>query len=108
MHVSVTDQRLVIGDRRGRRYQIASDEVRRAEIYKRDDLTTDLICCDLTVERNGVSLVYTLHEEAPGWGEFLAWLGLLPGFRADWRSAVVLPPFEANRTVVFEAPTRTY
>lgn len=108
MQISVIDQRLVIRDQDGRRYEVGDEDVRRAEMYKRDELTTDLVCCDLTVEQNGIRSVYTLHEDAPGWHEFLTWLGMLPGFWADWRSAVILPAFQPNRTVVFEAPTRTY
>lgn len=45
--------------------------------YKRDEITTGLICCD--VEAGGrISL---FHEEAKGWADLLFHLSALPGSR---------------------------
>jgi hypothetical protein len=66
--------------------------------YKRDEITTDLICCDVEV----LGRVWTFHEEASGWTELIAHLSALPGFRADWYEAVVHPPFATSETVAFD------
>lgn len=65
--------------------------------YKRDEITTDLICCD--VEASG--LVWTFHEEMAGWDALIAHLSALPGFRSDWYAAVTGQPFATNETVAF-------
>ncbi len=66
--------------------------------YKRDEITTDLICCDVEV----AGQVRTFHEEAAGWTDLIAHLSALPGFRADWFEAVVHPPFATSKTVAFD------
>jgi hypothetical protein len=35
----------------------------RVMFYKRDEITTDLICCDVAVD----GTVWTFHEELGGW-----------------------------------------
>jgi hypothetical protein len=72
-------------------------EIERVTFYKRDEVTTDLICCD--VEARGKTWVY--HEEAEGWDDLLRRLEQLPTFRPDWYQAVVHPPFAACETVAF-------
>ena len=62
--------------------------------YKRDEITADLICCD--VEIGGK--VWTFHEEADGWLDLITHLSALPGFRVDWYEAVVSPPFATSET----------
>jgi hypothetical protein len=55
--------------------------------YKRDQITTDLICCNVEV----AGQVWTFHEEATGWPDLIEHLSALPGFRADWYGAVAKP-----------------
>ena len=66
--------------------------------YKRDELTTDLICCDVEVAGH----ISTFHEETKGWSDLIAHLSALPGFRFDWYEAVVSRPFAASETVAFD------
>ena len=68
---------------------------------KRDELTTDLVCCEI----GSGGKVFWFHEEMPGWDQLMTHVAQLPGFRSDWRDAVILPPFAENRTVAFEAVT---
>lgn len=75
-------------------------DVSRVEFYKRDELTTDLICCDVTVGET----VYFLHEEAPGWDEAIDAFHALPGFDAEWFAKVSQPPFAESSTTAFERP----
>jgi hypothetical protein len=78
------------------------DELRLADIdkvtfYKRDEITTDLICCDVAMAET----VRTFHEELVGWDLLLQHLYKLPNFQTDWYASVSQPPFEASETVAF-------
>jgi hypothetical protein len=73
-------------------------EIDRIVFYKRDELTTDLICCDVTMQGR----ICFFHEEASGWCELIAHLAALPGFRTDWYEAVAMPPFDLCETVAFD------
>ncbi|HYI39212.1 MAG TPA: hypothetical protein VE053_02715 [Allosphingosinicella sp.] len=66
--------------------------------FKRDELTTDLICCEVGVD----GWTWFFHEEVEGWDLLLRHLERLPGFRADWYGAVAQPAFERCETVAFE------
>ena len=72
-------------------------EIERVVFYKRDEITTDLICCDVTVG----SAVWTFHEEMADWPMLLERLERLPGFRTDWFAAVAQPPFALSETIAF-------
>ncbi len=69
----------------------------KVTFYKRDELTTDLICCE--VEANGETWFF--HEEAEGWETLISYLEKLPGFCAGWYEAVVQPPFAVSETVAY-------
>ena len=70
----------------------------RVTFYKRDELTTDLICCDVAIR--GQTLLF--HEEAVGWEVLLRHLEQLPGFKRDWYESVVQLPFATCETLAFE------
>jgi hypothetical protein len=76
---------------------IPLSDIQQVTFYKRDELTTDLICCD--VEASGQ--VWTFNEEVMGWDALLSHLEQLSGFQADWFSRVGQPPFEASETIAF-------
>lgn len=79
------------------RNQIPLTEIEQVTFYKRDEVTTDLICCD--IEARGKTWVY--HEEAEGWDDLLRHLEQLPTFKQDWYETVVHPPFATCETVAF-------
>ena len=72
-------------------------EIRAVIFYKRDEIVTDLISCDVECAGH----VWTFHEGATGWPDLIAHLSALPGFRADWFEAVVNAPFARSETVAF-------
>lgn len=72
-------------------------EIGKVTFYKRDEITTDLICCEVMVGEQ----VWTFHEELVGWDLLIAHLQGLPGFRGDWFAAVTQPPFATSETVAF-------
>jgi hypothetical protein len=78
--------------------QLPLSEIDAVVFYKRDEITTDLICCD--VETRG--RVWTFHEETGGWHELIAHLMSLPEFRANWHEAVVRSPFATTETVAYD------
>jgi hypothetical protein len=89
--------------------RVELDEIQRVVMYKRDEWTTDLVCCEVWLSAAEDDV--TLHEEMAGFDNAMSLLETLPGFRKDWREDVIQPPFAPNVTVVFErlgsASTRT-
>lgn len=77
--------------------QLPLADIDTVTFYKRDEITTDLICCD--VEMAGT--VRTFHEELEGWDALLQHLYKLPDFRTDWYASVSQPPFGVSETVAF-------
>ena len=77
-------------------------DVVSASVFKRDFITTDLVCLGFRLRGGGYVEV---NEEMEGWESFLAALpDALPGFmpQAEWLSATTLPPFQANQRSVYE------
>jgi hypothetical protein len=72
-------------------------DIAKVTFYKRDELTTDLICCDVVVGEN----VWMFNEELVGWDLLMDHLQRLPSFRGDWFAAVSQPPFASCETVAF-------
>ena len=78
--------------------QLPIEQIDAVAFYKRDELTTDLICCDVQI----AGKTWFFHEEMKGWDRLIKHLAQLPGFRSDWHAAVVRPPFVQSRTVAFK------
>ncbi|MFZ5663805.1 MAG: hypothetical protein ACOY7L_01140 [Pseudomonadota bacterium] len=72
--------------------------VERVTFFKRDEITTDLICCQVVSSGQ----VQTIHEEMPIWDALIGHLVGLPGFRQDWFAAVSQSAFQPCETVAFE------
>ena len=85
---------------------IRLDEIEQVEIYKRDELTIDLICFGIVLE-DGDRIM--LHEDIPGFDSMVEVLEQLAGFATGWRDTVVLPPFAPNALVAYvrSAPAET-
>ena len=66
--------------------------------YKRDELTTDLICSEVRAANRD----WFFHEEAQGWQLLLNHLAALPGFNADWFAAVSQPPFKCSKMIAYQ------
>lgn len=81
--------------------RVAFRDITKVTAYKCDQLTTDLICCDVTTGTGNQSLVWSLHEELLGFDNLMERFAQLPGFRREWRNAVLLPSFVENSTEIF-------
>ena len=78
--------------------QLPLSEIERVTFYKRDELTADLICCEVCAANRD----WFFHEEAKGWQLLLDHLAALPSFNDDWFAAVSQPPFERSETIAYE------
>ncbi|MHA4835820.1 hypothetical protein [Sphingopyxis sp. MSC1_008] len=72
-------------------------DVEKIVFYKRDELTTDLICCDVRVAGE----VWTFHEALTGWELLIDHLHRLPGFEPAGLASIAQPPFEVSEAVAF-------
>ena len=81
---------------------ICLKEVEKVVFFKRDELTTDLICCEIQIRTKEGLQTWFSHEETQEWEALLSQLEKLSGFDMNWRQKVVLPAFEECRTVVFQ------
>ena len=86
--------------------EISWREITRIVAYKRDLLTTDLVCFDIETEQANNLRTFTIHEEAEGFDLLDAEFGrVLTGYNSIWRNKVILPPFAPNRTTIYESTT---
>jgi hypothetical protein len=77
------------------------DEVRAIIAWKRDELTSDLVCCDINTDSRDGEQVRTVHEELAGFEALMTRFAVLPGFdRHSWE-AVIGPAFAADRRIIY-------
>ncbi|MEM9310863.1 MAG: hypothetical protein AAGA34_05390 [Pseudomonadota bacterium] len=74
-------------------------EIRKVEFYKTDEITTDLIRCNVETCEG----VFQFHEDEQEWDDLIRALAALDGFRRDWFAQVSQPPFAESRFVAFES-----
>jgi len=90
------------------RYSVKWTAIARVIAFKRDMLTTDLICFRITYSgEDGATRQLEINEEMPGFEEIVKGLDQLQGFNTGWRTKVVQPAFVANEVLIFEGPNRS-
>jgi hypothetical protein len=76
------------------------DEVEEVHAYKKDLLTTDMIC--LAFKKTAAEEYIHVHEEMAGYHDLL---GVLPrylaGFNLEWFSSVAFPAFDTNHQIIW-------
>jgi hypothetical protein len=82
---------------------IALETIREISAFKRDMVTTDLVCLEIAVIVGTTCSVYELNEEMLGFDKLVQLLGKLPRFLTTWRELVIKPPFSPRRTVIYRA-----
>lgn len=85
-------------DRRDIVDQIALPAIDRVVFFQRDELTTDLICCDVVMQ----GIVHSFHEDMKDWDRLMRHLSQLPGFRADWYESVTVEAFAPNQVIAYQ------
>lgn len=79
-------------------WRFAWGEVREVVAFKRDLITTDLVCLDFKVAGGWV----VVHEEFEGWSDLIEMMGRhLPIDPPDWFPTVIHPAFAPNVRVLF-------
>lgn len=79
--------------------------VGRVEFFKRGEVTTNLICCEIALTgKTDAGDVIFAHEDMPHWEELIRKLEFLGGFDVEWFSHVSQPPSAEYRYLAFERP----
>jgi len=84
------------------------DNIIKVEFFKRDELTTDLLCCEILTSGAKGNETWFVHEESTQWENVLALVNQLPNFDLNWREKMVHPVFAENRTTAFTRQVRIY
>ncbi|MCX5804628.1 MAG: hypothetical protein NT010_00985 [Proteobacteria bacterium] len=74
--------------------------------FKRDLLTTDIVCFAIEVREQDTSNIIEINEEIAGFDTLDERLSQIPGFMSNWREFVIKPPFARQETVIFEKEQR--
>lgn len=77
--------------------QLPLADIAKVTFYKRDEITSDLIRCDVVAAGSA----WAFNEEDVGRDLLLQHLYKLPDFQTDWYAAVSQPPFATSETVAF-------
>jgi hypothetical protein len=85
----------------GREIHISWGDVARITAFKRDLVTSDLICIEF-VDADG--RVYEVNEEVDGYQAVEDALVNRFHVEKDWRRHIALPAFQENRRVLYEGP----
>ena len=81
---------------------VAFSAIASIRAYKLDLLTYDNIAFAFCDEAGDVLLA--VAEDDDGWPDLLAWVEALPPDHPNWWSAVALPAFARNETVIWRRP----
>ena len=82
-------------------WEVSWDAIQRVEAFKRDLVTTDLICITVSNKRESIEL----NEEMAGWAEFIEEMeNRLPIIapRKEWYERVMKPAFAKNHEILFK------
>jgi hypothetical protein len=99
----------VIGDTNGIRirgskgssFELLWNEIEEVHAFKRDMLTTDLIC--LAFKKSGKEEYYEIREEMAGYHDLLEMISKeLPGFNSGWFREVAFPAFATNHRIIWK------
>ena len=92
---------------KGAASELRWSEVEEVHAYKRDLLTTDLIC--LAFKKSGSEEYYEIHEEMAGYHDLLEVLrNRLPKFTLEWMFDVAVPAFETKHQIIWKrSPNQT-
>jgi len=96
IHFNDVDFRLV--DDQGAHRPTCWSKITEVIAYKIDCFTFDTLCMDILDEEG---LTTTLNEDMQGFKEFVTKLEQMVPVLSDWRSKVLFPAFQENRTTIF-------
>jgi hypothetical protein len=77
--------------------------IERITTYKRDLMTYDLVCMEITYDNR----MFTIHEESLGWYQFIKRTkAVFPEIPESWDVDIVLPSFETNWKALYQRADR--
>ena len=80
------------------------NEVFRVTAFKRDEITSDLLCLAFEARSLPSGMHVEVNEETPGFDAVvLSMMNRLP-IDPRWRHSVLLPAFAGNLKVIYETP----
>lgn len=97
----INDRYVLLKTALGAPQTLSREDIEKVTFYKADEITTDLLWCEIEFRKSDRLETIMLHEDCAKFAEFEEWIEELPSFDADWRAKVVLPPFEKNLTVAY-------
>jgi hypothetical protein len=81
-------------------FEMRWQDIQRVVAYKRDLITTDLICLEL---ESGAGQRTLIHEEVIGFWEVVNEMEKRLGvFPENWRERIMKPPFQSNLLILHE------
>lgn len=81
------------------------DEVQAVIAWKRDKLTSDLVCCDFVTDSREGEQVRTVHEELAGFQALMTRFAVLPGVDQHSWEAVIGTAFATDRRIIYTRDT---
>ena len=88
---------------KGHVFELLWNEVEEIHAFKKDLLTTDLIC--LAFKKAGKDEYYDIHEEMAGYYDLSqAMEKYLPGYNISWFPDVAFPAFATSHKVIWKRP----
>ncbi|HWZ90440.1 MAG TPA: hypothetical protein VNW92_16365 [Polyangiaceae bacterium] len=79
-------------------------DVFRITAFKRDEITSDLLCLAFEAHSLPSGTHVEVNEEVPGFDAVVALMMKHLPIDPKWRHSVLLPPFAANQTVIYQTP----
>lgn len=74
-------------------------DIEETKAYKRDLITIDHLCLDISFEK----VVLSISEDLPGWPEFINRMEImLTGVLSEWERQVIATPFANNETIIYK------
>jgi len=80
---------------------VALAEIAGITAYKRDMLTTDMVCWEIFLGDDDRARSILIHEDMPGFDAVAAACARLPGFQTDWRAVVIPVAFAPSVTRIY-------
>lgn len=81
--IFVTDRGFLVVTPDWRSWKVPLDNVDTVTVYKLDEFTTDLLCCDVEFSAEGGNRIIMLHEEMSGFGPLMELFETLPRFKLN-------------------------
>ena len=78
------------------------EDINVISAFKRDMLTTDLVCFEIEYCREKKPVVIEINEEMADFDLLAERISQMKGFVPNWRELVIKPPFATQRTCVYK------